>query len=153
MRVPYLPGRARLPQPALGGGVLRYRPILAVRITGPGGGALLDGVLDTGADDIVFPDTVAPRLGLDLSRAERRDVGLVGRKSVPCDYAPVELRITDGISETYRWTAVVGFVASTLLTRPLLGYAGFLQYFDAEFRGADREVILTPNRSFPGARI
>jgi hypothetical protein len=32
----------------------------------------------------------------------------------------------------------------------LLGYAGFLQFFDADFRGADREVILTPNRSFPG---
>jgi hypothetical protein len=150
MRVPYLPGRAHLPQPSLGGGVLRYRPILAVRITGPTGWVLLDGVLDTGADDVIFPDTVAPHLGLDLSQAERRDVGLVGRKAVACDYAPVELLITDGISETYRWTAVLGFVASTLLTRPLLGYASFLQYFDAEFRGDDRAVILTRNRSFPG---
>jgi hypothetical protein len=35
----------------------------------------------------------------------------------------------------------------------LLGHAGFLQYFDAEFRGADREVILAPNGSFAGTRI
>jgi len=133
--------------------MLRYRPILAVRLTGPGGGALFDGMMDTGADNTVFPDTVAPRLGLDLSRAERRNLGLVGRGSIACDYAPVELRITDGISETYQWTAVVGFVASALLARPLLGYAGFLQFFDAEFRGADHEVILAPNRSYPGIRI
>jgi hypothetical protein len=35
----------------------------------------------------------------------------------------------------------------------LLGYAGFLQYFDAEFRGVDCEAILTPKRSFPSVRI
>jgi hypothetical protein len=34
----------------------------------------------------------------------------------------------------------------------ILGHAGFLEYFDAEFRGADRTVILTPNRRFPGSR-
>jgi hypothetical protein len=135
--------------------VLRYRPILAVRLNGPGGGggALIDGMLDTGADDTVFPDTLAPRLGLDLSRAERRHVGLVGRRSIRCDYAPVELRITDGINETYQWSALVGFIASALLARPLLGYAGFLQFFDAEFRGVDREVVLIPNSSYSGISI
>jgi hypothetical protein len=61
----------------------------------------------------------------------------------------VQLRITDGVQETYEWTAVVGFVAARLHYN-LLGHAGFLQYFDATFSGADQEVILTPNRSFPG---
>jgi hypothetical protein len=106
-------------------------------------------VLDTGADDTVFPDWVATTIGVDLSR----DVGLLGRGVVVCSYLPAELRISDGKGETYEWTAVVGFVQQSLLARPLLGYAGFLQYFDADFRGADCEVILTPNRSFPGARI
>jgi hypothetical protein len=36
---------------------------------------------------------------------------------------------------------------------PLLGYAGFLKYFDADFHRDDPEVILKPNRSFPGVRI
>jgi hypothetical protein len=42
---------------------------------------------------------------------------------------------------------------SLQIPRPLLGYAGFLQYFDAKFRGADRAVILTPNPTFNGIRI
>jgi hypothetical protein len=93
---------------------------------------------------------MASLIGLDLRQAEERDLGIVGRpQPVRCKYASVQLRITDGLSETYEWTAVVGFVA-TRLRYALLGYAGFLQYFDAEFQGADREAILTPNRSFPG---
>jgi hypothetical protein len=110
-------------------------------------------LLDTGSDNTVFEETIASLIGLDLSQAEERELGIVGRpQPVRCKYAPVPLRITDGLNETYEWTAVVGFVATRLLYA-LLGYAGFLQYFDAEFRGADREVILTPNRSFPGVRI
>lgn len=35
-------------------------------------------------------------------------------------------------------------------TLPLLGQAGFLQFFTAEFRGDTHEVILTPNASFSG---
>jgi hypothetical protein len=153
VRVPYLVGKARQPQPSLGGGFLRPRPILAVGIHGPSSSVLRDGVLDTGADDTVFPEWIATAIGLDLGRADQRDVGLVGRSPILCRYLPVELRISDGKSETYRWTAVVGFIQQSFLTRPLLGYAGFLQYFDAEFRGADWEVILTPNGSFPGTRI
>lgn len=33
---------------------------------------------------------------------------------------------------------------------PLLGHAGFLQFFTAEFRGDTHEVLLTPNDTFPG---
>ena len=58
-----------------------------------------------------------------------------------------------GVGEAYQWTAVVGFVDGATLPRPLLGHAGFLQFFDAEFRGADLEVLLIPNRSFPGVRF
>jgi hypothetical protein len=46
----------------------------------------------------------------------------------------------------------VGFVAVRLRYN-LLGHAGFLQFFDADFLGHDREVLLRPNRSFPGRRI
>jgi hypothetical protein len=152
VRVPYLVGRARTPQPSLGGSLQRPRPFLAVRILGPGSSLLRDGLLDTGADDSVFPDWSATVIGLDLAQAEARDIGLAGRQPVTCRYAPVRLPITDGVSETYEWPAVIGFVALPI-PRPLLGYAGFLQYFDAEFRGSDREVILTPNRSFLGIRI
>jgi hypothetical protein len=144
---------ATAPLPALGGSLIRPRPILAVRIAGPGQAWLRDGLLDSGSDDTVFEDAIAALIGLDLRDAEERELGIVGRpQPVRCRYAAVNLRITDGLRETYEWKAVVGFVA-TRLRYSLLGYAGFLQYFDAEFRGADREAILIPNRSFPGVRM
>jgi hypothetical protein len=148
VRFPYLVGRARLPQPSLGGSLWRSRPIIAVRLIGPGADRLTDGLLDTGADDTVFPEWVATLVGVDLTQAEERQVGLAGRKPIHCRYASVRLRITDG-STIYEWVALVGFVTVSL-SRPLLGHAGFLQFFDAEFHGANQEVILTPNRSFPG---
>lgn len=150
MRVPYLPAPVAVPLPTLGGSKVRPRPVLAIRLTGPGRSWLRDGLLDTGADDTIVEDGVAALIGLDLSGSEEREIGLVGRpRPVRCRYAPVRLRITDGLRETYQWTAVVGF-AATRLPYALLGYAGFLQFFDALFQGADRAVILTPNRSYPG---
>ncbi len=152
MKTPYLLGWAKAGLPSLGGSLLRPRPVLAVRITGPTRSLLLDGLLDTGSDDTVFEERVASVIGVDLSHAEERQVGLVGRtKLVRCRYAPVELQITDGLRETYRWTATVGFVSAPL-RYSLLGYASCLQYFDAQFRGAEREVTLLPNASFPGAK-
>jgi hypothetical protein len=126
---------------------------MAVRLTGARGSQIGDGILDTGADETVFEEYVATVIGVDFAGAVERTVGLAGRPGpVRCRYAAVQLRISDGLQETYEWTAVVGFVAVRLHYH-LLGHAGFLEYFDAEFRGADRTAILTPNRTFPGSRI
>ncbi len=94
---------------------------------------------------------MASYLGIDLTQAPEQPVNLIGRPgAIACRYAMVELLITD-VQETYRWSALVGFVPMRLHYQ-LLGHAGFLEYFEAEFRGTDREVILTANRSFPGIR-
>jgi hypothetical protein len=148
-----MPVPARQPIPSLGGGLVRSRPVLAIRLTGPSNAKLRDGLPDTGADDTVFTEGLAALLGVDLRQAEERQLALAGRpQSVRCRYAPVRLWISDGSQETYEWSSVVGFVAARLHYN-LLGHAGFLQYFDVEFRGMDREVVLTPNRSFPGIRL
>jgi hypothetical protein len=47
---------------------------------------------------------------------------------------------------------MVGFVASPLHYN-LLGHAGFLQFFSADFDGDSRVVTLTPKPSFPGRKI
>ena len=109
-------------------------------------------LLDTGADETILDPSVAPLIGVDLNQALEREVNLIGRGRVRCRYAPVRLRITDGIAETYEWDTIVGFAPFPLL-RGLLGFAGFLQFFDAAFRGADQEVILLPNALFTGRRI
>lgn len=63
-------------------------------------------------------------------------------------YAPVTLRVTDGI-EACQWQTTVGFV-DLPLRWALLGHAGFLDFFDADLRGARREVFLAPNALFSG---
>jgi len=152
MIVRYTPCLVRTPVPALGGATIVPRPLLPVRITGPSGARLRDGLLDTGADETILDPSVAPLIGVDLSQALQREINLVGRGRIHCRYTSVQLRITDGQTETYEWDTVVGFAPFPLL-RGLLGFAGFLQFFDASFRGADREVILLPNASFSGRRI
>jgi hypothetical protein len=47
---------------------------------------------------------------------------------------------------------VVG-IASTLLRYNILDHSGFLQFFDADFRYVDREVVLIPKRTFPGTQV
>ena len=93
-----------------------------------------DGLLDTGADETVLEEWMAGYLGIDLNGAPEQPVNLIGRPGmIACRYAMVELLITDA-QETYRWSALVGFVPLKLHYQ-LLGYAGCLQFFDAEFRG------------------
>jgi hypothetical protein len=137
----------------MGGQKVRYRPVLAVRLTGPAAAKLRDGLLDTGADDTVFTEALATLLGIDLRQAEERSVSLAHRPHpVRCRYAAVELRITDGAQETYEWSAIVAFVPGPLHYN-LLGQAGFLQYFGADFDGDGHVVTLTPKPSFPGRRV
>jgi hypothetical protein len=153
MRMPYMPALAPRPVLSRGGSLFHYRPIIPVRLLGPGGDRATDGLLDAGSDETILPDHLAGHIGVDLTGATERQVDLVGRPApVPCRYTSVRLQITDGVRETYEWTAVVGF-ASTPLRYGILGHGGCLEYFDAEFRGADREVVLIPNRSFPGTRV
>lgn len=152
MKVRYTPGTSPVPLPSLGGGRQRHRPLLAVRVMGPAHSLIRDALLDTGADDTVFPDGIAAAVGVDLATAPQLNINLAGRGPVRCRYAQVTLRITDGARETYEWTATVGFVPVSL-KHPLLGHAGFLDFFNADFRGSDREVILTANLLFPGRRI
>jgi hypothetical protein len=140
---------ATAPIPSLGNTLIRPRPLIAVRLTGPADSRAYDGFLDTGADDTVFTESYAAVLGIDLSQAATRPLGLAGRHQiVPCRYAQAEIGITDGI-ESYVWTAIVGFVPITM-HYCLLGYAGFLQFFDVAFHGADREAVLLPNRDYRG---
>jgi hypothetical protein len=152
MIIRYTPCAVRTPIPALGGLTTMPRPILAIRVTGPAGSRLRDGLLDTGADETILDPSVAPLIGVDLKQAVEREINLVGRGRIRCRYAVVQMRITDGISETYEWDTVVGFAPFPVL-RGLLGFAGFLQFFDAAFRGANQEVTLLPNSLFSGRRI
>jgi hypothetical protein len=44
------------PLPALGGKLFHYRPVFAVRLISPRIDLVLDGMLDTGADETLFQE-------------------------------------------------------------------------------------------------
>lgn len=140
--------RRNHPVTSLGGRWVRPRPIITVTLVGPKSGCVEDAVLDSGADDTIFPEALAARIGIDLTTA-RPGVGEgVGLGQVSLKYAQVTLRLTDG-NEFREWQAWVGFTPAPL-RRSLLGFAGVLQFFTAAFHGDLEEVELTVNSLYRG---
>lgn len=146
---PYTPFPTPRPIWTLQGRQSRPRAVIFVAVIGPGGTAVEKGLLDTGADDTVFSELVASDIGIDLSQAPTGGASGVGpMAAVVLRYAEVMLRISDG-HEHREWLARVGFTSAPL-HRPLLGFAGFLQFFTASFHGDREQVELTVNGSYSG---
>jgi hypothetical protein len=136
------------PIPSLGGRWVRPRPIVPVSITGPMDTRARDALLDSAADDTIFPERLAADIGIDLRNTPRGVGRGVGMAAVPVRFAQVVLRLADG-KETREWSAVVAFTSAQLY-RPLLGFAGCLQFFAANFRGDLEAVELIANSLYPG---
>jgi len=132
----------------LGGRWSRPRPLVLISVIGPSSTRPVDGLLDTGADDTVFPEHLATILGLDLTNAPIGKLTTATSTNALLRYAQVHLRISDG-KEQREWPAWVGFTAAKL-PFPLLGFAGFLQYFTATFHGDREQVELAVNSLYPG---
>jgi hypothetical protein len=136
------------PVVGLGGRHVRPRPIIPITVVGPAGSHALDALVDSGADDTIFPEGLAVRLGIDLTNAPHGTGTGVALGVVELRYAEVTLRIADN-QEQREWRGCVGFTASKL-RRPLLGFAGCLQFFTTELQGDREEVKLTVNSLYPG---
>jgi hypothetical protein len=148
MRFPYTPLRVSQPIWTLSGRQTRPQPLLTVALVGPAATLAGRGLLDSGADDTVFPEDLAALVGIDLSTAVVGEVTGVSGVPVAVRFAEVRLRLTDGI-EFREWPARVAFAAMPM-RRPLFGFAGFLQFYDVVFRGAAEVVELTVNHLYPG---
>jgi predicted aspartyl protease len=148
MRFPYQDLPVGHPLISLPGRLTRPRPIIPVTLMGPGGTVTRDALLDTGADDTVFPERDALQIGLDLSLAPVATGLSAGQAILALRFAQVTLRIAVQ-HEQREWIAWVGFTPGKL-RQPLLGFAGFLQFFTAAFHGELEEVELTVNSLFPG---
>jgi hypothetical protein len=73
----------------------------------------------------------------------------VSTSNVPLRYAQVTLRM-ESQGERREWPAWIGFTPAPL-RRPLLGFAGCLQFFTATFHGDREQVELDANALYPGA--
>jgi Aspartyl protease len=109
---------------------------------------LVDALLDTAADDSVFPESAARSIGIDLSNAPTLSSQGIGGTPLVLRFAQVKLRIADN-QEQREWAAWVGFHPTTR-RQALLGNTGFLQYFDAIIRTLQEDVELTVNSAYPG---
>ena len=145
---PYRVGRSPRPVLTLGGRAGRPRPLLDVTLIGPTASIVRSALLDTGADDTIFPEAEAALLGLDLKALPSQTAAGVGQAPHTVLCAQITLRLTDG-REFREWPAWVGFT-SAALNHPLLGFAGFLQFFTATFHGDREQVELTVNPLYPG---
>ena len=133
---------------SLGGRYSRPRPIVPITFIGPGGTHLMDGLVDSGADEIILPEMVATIVGIDLSIAPVLTTRGIGGIPVSVRLAEVALRIAD-LRERHEWSAWVGFSPVPRRTA-VRGFAGFLQYITTTLHG-DREVVeLTVNALYPG---
>ncbi len=141
-----------IPRPAvsLQGRRVRPRPIVPFTVVNSQTGVSRSyrGLLDTGADDTVFQDETALALGIDLTNAPTGTAQGVTGQTVTVRFADVLLQLTNDDGDILEWRATVAF-APKRGTHPLLGFAGFLQFFNANFSGEFEEVTLTPNRLMP----
>ncbi len=141
------------PPPSLSSGTtVRWRPLVPVRVIGPGGQSrsFTRAVFDPCADDTVLPLGLAAVLSIPL----RPDTGHVVRwrgQTHPLRFGDVELELSDDTGAVWRWPAIVGFSPAPM-RYPILGTCGCLQFFDAQFRGGDRMVDIETNRSYPGTK-
>ena len=137
------------PVRSLGGRYSRPRPMVPITVIGPTGSYLIDGLIDSGSDETIFPDFVAGIIGIDLSGATSLSTHGIGGTAVGVRSFDVTLRIA-GSHEQHEWSAVVGFAPLARRTA-MLGFAGFLQYFTACFHGDLEFVELTTNALYPGS--
>jgi hypothetical protein len=141
-----------IPRPAISlqGRLSRPRPLIPVTVINPETGLsrTYHGLLDSGSDDTVFQIETAQALGIDLTQAPTGNAQAVAGQIMTVRYAEVFLQLANDDGETLEWRATVAF-APKRGTHPLLGFAGFLQFFDTTFLGEHEEVTLIPNGLMP----
>jgi hypothetical protein len=139
---------SKRPIVSLDGRMVRPRPLIVVALLGPAGTIVETAHVDPGADDCVFPSYLARKIGIDLGSGPQGEASGVGQAPIALRYAKVRLRVA-GADERCEWPAWAAFTDAPL-NHPLLGFAGFLQFFTATFHGDAEEVELAVNELYPG---
>ena len=151
LRFPYLeepligPPPPSMPATAKG----RWRPFVPVVLHSPLGASFKFArvLVDSGADDTVFPMHMVNQLGIPLLVDSRHGFRWRGQH-VASRYGLVELELEDANGNVLHWPATVAFTTATM-PYPLLGVSGCLEFMDVKFFGKDRILELEPNPDFP----
>src|ERR1700733_13522892 len=103
------------PPPSLPSSVLvQWRPLVPIAVFGPTGKRrpVSRALLDSGADDTIFPVAAATSLGVNLGPPSGHAVRWRGQPH-SLRFGDLDIEITDGV-QVVRWTAVVGFSSAPI---------------------------------------
>jgi len=144
MKLPYRPYQVRLVQsePL----VSVWRPTTYVFLHGPLGTVRLNALVDSGADQTLFPMQFADALGITLDRERAGAIRGVSGSPITVYPADVEIELTN-LKESYRWSATVRFAPGNNI---LLGHLGCLEFFTLTLDHHGRSFELAPNSCYPG---
>ncbi|MFN0054416.1 MAG: aspartyl protease family protein [Planctomycetales bacterium] len=131
---------------------LILRPIITVRIVGPKADARWDALVDSGADETLFPLSIAEALGIDLDPQMTSEASGITGDRLKIQYGDAELRI-ESDEEFIVWKTPVGFVdfGSASDGVVILGHGGCLDFFTATFDGEIGELERIPNSLLPSS--
>ena len=129
-----------------------HRPVIPIRLTGPGGDLRLFALVDTGADETLFPRWAAEQIEVPVDESKPLDIVGIGGHRVSALPGHVEFELTDD-QQVYQWPSVVRFASwpESQTQLAILGHAGCLNFFTTIFDGHARAIDITPNSTFPGS--
>jgi hypothetical protein len=139
--------------PDTGDYLLLRRPEIPITIVGPSGSASYIGLVDTGSDNTIFPQSVAHHLGIQLESALESTASTFGGHQVNLLTGNAVLRLeADG--ESLAWKTPLCFYdfESADKETVILGHSAFLDYFTATFDGKEGVLTLISNDELPLAR-
>jgi hypothetical protein len=129
---------------------LILRPVITIRIIGPKSEARWDALVDSGADETLFPLSLAEVLGVELDQEFIIEAAGISGDRLKIQYGDVVLRI-ETEQDDIEWKTTVRFVdfGSASDEVIILGHGGCLDFFTATFDGENAELELKPNALLP----
>lgn len=126
------------------------RPVITIRVVGPKSDARWDALVDSGADETLFPLSLADALGIELDQQMTSEAAGISGDRRKIFYGDVELRI-ESVQEFVAWKTTVGFVDFGSVSDEviILGHGGCLDFFTATFDGENAKLELVPNAFLP----
>jgi hypothetical protein len=132
-----------------GENVLIFRPEVRIRVLGANDAIVNNALVDTGADNTIFPLSIARELKIATTAARGPNATTFGGGQIPLSCADVPLELSEN-STMICWLARVYFYdfpeeqPETLV----VGHEGFLDFFMATFDGEHLSLYLEPNQDF-----
>ncbi len=148
MKFPYSGFISRAPD--TGDEVVIFRPEIPLRLHGVNGFAAYLALVDTGADNSMFPLSIARELGIETNKAKGPGATAFGGQEISLSFADIALEISEQ-NATVCWEARVHFFdfANSELETLVVGHQGFLDFFVATFDGGQMTLDLQPNNDMP----